>query len=592
MASPEKSGKRLTKFWNLARFMLGTLPGWRWKLPSTLLIGSGDIAVLILIPLVSARIVNALVARSWPDFRYNLILLGVLTFAQMGVGLAHRYVFLNIDERSGNILRQTIVDTVFRKSLRFFDKHWVGDIVSRAINDSAILKGFITGVLLQLIYDIASLAVVVVILVKMNPVLAVLTIATAPVTLLYGKMVTPRLEAATLRVRENVAAVTSHLQSWLSRPFALKAHALEPEASRRFGLRNDELMKNSVGFGLLGAKIGAINATLLGIPSLLIFGYGGYITFKGDLSIGALFAFMTFSSYFNGPIQRVINIVVATLPTLYPVYDRVQQFLTPEDVEQIAARPAVLPPVKQIRADDLTFNFEQGQTFNLVVPSFTARRGEIVGIAGPNGSGKSTLGRLLAGIYQPQSGTVTVELDGDGRDEAAVNRRHLLGFLPQETAVFDGTLRENITLFAASPDQERLARIGEELGMNEWINSLPQGLETEINAGLATKFSGGQLQKLGLSRVLYRDPPILLLDEPSTSLDQSAQVLTDQLVNKARANHIVIIITHSSETLAVCDRVYQLKPQPGASKSFECVERVPQLEMAGGATGLPVSTAG
>lgn len=572
MTSTENSVKKIARFRSLSRFMLDTLPGWRWKLPLTLMVGGGDIAVLILIPLVSARIINALAAGSWPDFRRSLLHLALLTFAQMLTSLLHRYAFLQIDERSGNQLRQSIVETVLRKPLRFFDKHWVGDIVSRSINDSSMLKGYITGVLLQMIYDAASLCVIIYILLKMNPALGALTIATAPVTLLYGRMVRPRIEAATLRVRENVAGVTGHLQSWMTRPFAIKAHSLETQAARRFGVKNDELRTNTVRAGLLSAWIGAVNATLLGIPALLIFGYGGYITLRGDLSIGELFAFMTFSAYFNGPIQRFINIIVSTLPTIYPVYDRIRQFMTREDLEDIAARPATLPPVERIRAENVCFNFDKDQGYSLFVESFAARRGEVVGIVGANGSGKSTLGRLLAGIYEPDSGSITLDIGGGQQDTTAL-RRHLFGFLPQEPTVFDGTLLENITLFDDRPDHAKVSQIVTELDMAEWVASLPQGLETEINAGLATKFSGGQIKKIGLGRALYHDPPILLLDEPATSLDQNAQTLTERIIAEARDSHIIIIISHAAETIARCDRVYQLSQRPHTARSFECVER-------------------
>ena len=587
--------KKPRKFRELLSFMLATLPGWRWKLPLTLVLGSGDIIVLILLPLVGARIINALAAGNWEDFRQSLIKLGLLTFGQMGVSLVHRYVFLCIDERSGNNLRQSLVDTVLRKSLRFFDKHWVGDIVSRTVNDSAILKGFITGILLQMIYDIASLTIVVVILLRMNLILAILTMATAPITLLYGRLVRQKLEAATLRVRENIAAVTSHLQSWMSRAFAVKAHLLESEASKQFRVRNDELMRNSVRFGLLGASIGAVNGTLLGIPSFLIFAYGGYVALSGRLSIGELFAFMTFSAYFNGPIQRLINIVVASLPTLYPVFDRLQEFLSPDDVEEVIARPKTIPAVARVRAKDLTFAFEKDQGFQLAVPSFNARQGEIVGIAGPNGSGKSTLARLLAGIYYPDSGSVDIELDGPpmiptprATGTATIARRHLFGFLAQEPSIFDGTLRENITLFDGDVEHAELSELTRELDMTGWVDSLPKGLDTEINAGLATHFSGGQMKKIGLGRVLYRNPPIWLLDEPAASLDQAAQFTTEQILKRSRSGHILIIITHSAETLAFCDRVYELRPLPGGASRFECVEKFRPPPALDDAVGLLV----
>ena len=572
------------KFWPLAKFMLWTLPGWRWRLPLTLLVGAADIAVLILIPLAGAKIIDSLAAGSWDDFRHHLTVLGGLTLAQVFVGLTHRYAFLCVDERSGNALRQRLVETALRKPLGFFDRHWVGDLVSRAINDSSLLKGFITGVLLQMVYDTASLIVVAVILVRMNPVLAALTMATAPLTLVYGRAARRRLEAAALRVRENVAAVTGHLQSWLSRPLAIKAYSLESVAARSFRRRNDELTRNSVRSGLLGAGVGAANATLLGIPSLLIFGYGGYLTFKGGLSVGSLFAFMTFSAYFSGPAQRFVNAAVATLPTLYPVFDRLQEILEPEDLEPAwAARP--LPAVSRIVASNITFGFEKDPGYRLIVPDFHAKRGEVIGIVGPNGAGKSTLGRLLAGISHPSAGTVTLGREVD-RHWSGPRRRRLFGFLPQEPAVFDGTLLENLTLFDDLVDEARVARVIELLDVDSWIDSLPQGVNTPINAGLATKFSVGQIKKIGLGRLLYRDPPILLLDEPAAGLDESSQGRLAEIIDRGRERRIAIVITHSPATVALCDRVYRLRPLPGEARGFECVEDTARSQPGGDLRGL------
>lgn len=564
------------RFRNLAAFVLCMLPGWHWKLPVTLLIGFGEIAILILVPLVGARIIDALKAGDWEHFRCSLVTLAVLTLAQTIVSLAHRYVCLRLDERVGNSLRRTIVDMVFRKEIQFFERHWLGDIVSRAINDTAALKSFLTGILLQIIYDGVTLVIVVMVLVLMNPVLAVLTIATAPGTLLYGHFVRPRLEAATMRVRENVAALMGHLQSWLSRPFALKVHSLESVALRRFALKNDDLTTNAVRFGTLGALVGAISATLLHIPSLVIFAYGGYTTLTGRLSIGELFAFMTFSSYFNAPIQRLIGILVATLPTLYPIHHRIQEFLAPDDVETTLEDYSPTW-VAGIRATRLNFSFENQGGFRLIVPSFVARRGEVVGITGPNGSGKSTLAWLLMGIYQSRTGEVRLNSDNQ-QGHPASGRRRLFAFLPQELALFDGTLQENVTLFDANPDLARLTRIAEELDLASWIASLPQGWETEVNAGLATTFSSGQIQKIGLARLLYRESPILLLDEPASGLDEVAREAVKRILRRSRADRIVIIITHSRDTLALCDRIYRLRPLPDEPRVYECVEEAVREE--------------
>ncbi|MBD0325621.1 MAG: ABC transporter ATP-binding protein [Pyrinomonadaceae bacterium] len=576
MKDLETTDEQPGRFSDLAVFMLKRLSGWRWKLPLTLLLGFSEIIIMIMVPLTGARIIDALRVGSWDGFRSSLIFLAGLTLARIIISFGHRYVLLRLEERVGNRLRQTVVDAILFKQLGFFERTWVGDLVSRAINDSHVLKGFLTSILLQIVYDGTALVIVVITLLFMNPVLAALTIATAPITLLYGHLVRGRLEAATLRVRENVAAVMGHLQSWLSRPLAIKIHSLETEASRKFAAKNDELTANSVQMGLTGASISTINIALLSLPSLLIFGYGGYLSLNGGISIGELFAFMTLSSYFTAPIQRLVNLISTTLPTIYPVAQRVREFLSSDDTEMPASEPRVTQ-VERIRATELAYSFDDKTGFRLLVPSWFARRGEIVGIIGPNGAGKSTLARLLMGLYRPSSGEVKLDLK-DQPEYSSSWRRHLFKCLPQTPTVFDGSLIDNVTLFDAEPDFARLKQLEEELELGGWIASLPKGWETNINAGLATTFSGGQLQKIGLARVLYRDAPILLFDEPANSLDEAARSMLERIIVRARDEHIVILITHSRDMLSLCDRVYRLRPSATEPTTYECVEEARQDE--------------
>lgn len=559
--------------------MLPMLPGYRWKLPLTFLIGIGDIAVLVLIPLSGAKIIDALGRGDWESFRRNLLWLAVLTLLRTAFNFTHLYIFSRIDERVSNILRATALRAVLQKDLHFFERHWVGDLVSRTINDTSAVKSFLTGVFLQMIYDVLSLVVVVVILIKMNPVLAALTILTAPITLVFGHAVHNRVESASRRVRENVAVLVSHVQSWLSRPFALKVHNLEPQAGERFAAKNDRFMADSIRLGLIGTTVGAINATLLSIPSLLIFAYGGYLTFSQALSIGELFAFMSFSAYFSAPIQRLIGTVTTTLPTLYPVYDRLTEIIGTPLEERVASGKQDKDTgevVEAVMADGLQFEFRGDRSYGLLIPSFRASKGEIIGITGPNGSGKTTLARLLVGLYRAEEGELRLEGGMRPKPPKPVDKawRKYFSFMPQDPVLFDGTLRENVTLFDPTPDAGRLAKIEADLRLADLVNALPERWETEVNAGLLMTFSGGQMQKLALARLLYQDLDVNLLDEPTTGLDESSREIIKEAILNMRGEKIVIIISHLTDLLDLCDRVYELRPAASLSNVYDCVERV------------------
>lgn len=571
------ASERPSKFGDLTTFMLKMLPGAHWKLPGAFLLGLLEMGALLSMPLVTAQIINALVAHDWNNFRRFLMLLGLQLGAQMLFSGLHQYAFLRIDESVGNSLRRTVVENVLRRKLEFFERFPAGDIISRTINDTMMLKNYLTNVFLQIIYDGLTLVIVLAILLMLNPTLALLTAAVSPLILVFSRLSERRIEDASMRVRISIGSLMESLQSWLSRPFQLKIYSLEPAASKRLAARNDDLTNTSIKLGVLSAIVGVINTTILSVPNLLIFGYGGYLTLSGQLNVGQLFAFVTFAAYFQAPLQRLSNIKVMALPSLYPVQQRLRELLGAESLDFAEqSRPSVL--VKSLAVKDLKFSFGH-DGYSLSVPDLVANRGEIVGIAGANGSGKSTVARLLAGLYEAHAGETKFQGD-NGEELFSKERRKLFGFLPQDAALFDGTLHENICLFDGKADSATLSKLADELGFGEWIGSLPNAWDTEINANLAVTLSGGQMQKIGLARLLYNKRPILILDEPTNDLDEATRARLEKILKEARANHLIIVISHSGEMLSLCDRVYNLKPAREGSNEIVCVCAEPQSSPA------------
>jgi ABC-type bacteriocin/lantibiotic exporter with double-glycine peptidase domain len=464
---------------------------------------------------------------------------------------------------------------------------------------------------------------VAVVLLRMHPFLGLMTIAAAPVTIFYLRVVSERLEAGSLAIRESVAALSARLHSWLSRPLSMKAHGLEPVAARQIARRNDALTHHTVRLGLLGARVGAVNGGLLQVPSLLIFAYGGSTVLKGGLSIGGLFAFMTFASYFSAPVQRLIGLA-AVVPTIYPSYRRVAGLLRGQSAERrgwpdqdgshllLSQGPAAGAPIGDRPAALVASGLEYtARGFSLQVESLRACRGEIVGITGANGTGKTTLMKLLTGLVRPRKGNIRIESAPDAlcgteagspSDLAAASRIHgenlpfvptgkrsldpdeerflatgksrrLFGILPQESEPLDGTLEENVTLFDPSPDADRLEIAATATGLTRWIGGLPAGWQTPLSGGRAVELSRGQLQRLGLARLLYRDAGILVLDEPEGRLDRSARKALAGTLARLATGRIVVVITHDPALLTCCHRLYDIRPSREDSSLHQCVER-------------------
>jgi ABC-type bacteriocin/lantibiotic exporter with double-glycine peptidase domain len=211
-------------------------------------------------------------------------------------------------------------------------------------------------------------------------------------------------------------------------------------------------------------------------------------------------------------------------------------------------------PPTAIEVSDVVCGWEGGARVR--VPSLQGEIGEMLAITGENGSGKTTLLRTLAGLYEPTSGEIALYAHGR-RIEGSLRR--FTTVLPQVVPLFDGTVIENLTLYDPEPDLGRLKSLLETFGLASAIDQLPNGLDGLISAGVIEAWSVGQLRKIGLVRAFYAPKRIVLLDEPSAALDAVAQQALKRMLDAVRDSHLIILVTHDPEYLAMCKRVYAMQ---------------------------------
>ncbi|MGD0094908.1 MAG: ABC transporter ATP-binding protein [Terracidiphilus sp.] len=557
----EKLGSSLQTCLQVVRYVLVNIQGASWKIPAVAFLGLVGTAVAIMIPLLNGRIINALVAGSGGQFKKYLLLLGVAFLMQVVLMLAHQSVLIRIEEGFARRLRGQVFRGVLQMNLRTAEGYSVGDLQSRVVNDSGIVKTVLSTFVLQPTYDVLTLFGVAALLYRMNRTLMVLTVIWTPLVFLLSQYLAPRISGATKNIRESIAGVQSSLQSWMSRLVPVWAFRLESAAAARFEDTNSKLTRSSIRAGILSLKGNAGSLLIVSLPSFLISAYGGYLVLIRILTIGELVAFLAYFSYFNAPIQRLAGLVMTTVPSLSPVWQRCHALLPPaQKGERDTTR--VPPDVIALVAEQVAFRFAPTAQFQLTVPDFYLHSGEIVGVTGPNGSGKSTLARLLSGLYQPNSGEVRVET-ASSLSGRPISLREVAGYLPQQSAIFDGTLLENVTGFDPHPRMDQIEEISRELGMDDLILSLDRGWSEVLNGGKGATLSGGQIQRITLAALLYRNLPILVLDEPTASLDEDVLALFKRLVLSRKGRASVIMVTHSRELLSLCDRVYGVSPCSG-----------------------------
>ena len=300
--------------------------------------------------------------------------------------------------------------------------------------------------------------------------------------------------------------------------------------------------------------------TLAAVEASLIVGLGGLRVMDGAMSVGMLVAFQSLAQSFSGPVQSLVNLG-AQIQQLQGDMDRLDdvQRVTPETASGLSA-PSALPQGNarlqgRIELRGVTFGYNRAAAPLISSFSLTVEPGQRIALVGPSGCGKSTVSRLLMGIYQPWSGEVLLDDQPRrswDRDQLALS----LAVVDQEIVLFEGSIRDNLTLWDGTVSDSALVRAATDACMHEAIVNRPGGYDGQVDQG-GRNFSGGQCQRLELARALVNDPRMLVLDEATSALDPVVEMEID--LNLRRRGCTCVIVAHRLSTVRDCDRIYVLQ---------------------------------
>jgi ATP-binding cassette subfamily C protein len=297
-------------------------------------------------------------------------------------------------------------------------------------------------------------------------------------------------------------------------------------------------------------------------------GLGAWLVLRGELSPGAMIA----GSVLMGRALQPIEVAVGQWPVLTrarTARDRLEQLLS--DTPPEPQRTALPRPQARLEAQGLVVVPPGEAQATLRGVSFTLQPGQAMGVIGPSGSGKSTLARALIGLWRPMAGRV--RLDGAALDQYDPDvLGSYIGYLPQQVALFDGTIAENIARLDDHAEPARIVEAAKKAAVHDMILQLPLGYDTPVSS-MGGRLSGGQIQRIGLARAFYGDPVILILDEPNSNLDNDGSVALNQAIRAAKAmNCAVLIMAHRPAAIQECDLLMVLRE--GMVQSFGPREKV------------------
>jgi ABC-type bacteriocin transporter len=437
---------------------------------------------------------------------------------------------------------------------QFFDTMRVGEIISR-INDAVKIRTFLNDVSINFLVNIFIVIFSFIMMFTYYWKLALLMLAVIPIYLLIY-FVTDRLnKRAQRKLMEDAAELESQLVESLNAVGTIKRFGLESFANDKTETRFIRLLKDGFKSNMNTVFSGTSAELTSRLLTIVLLWVGAGYVLDSQITPGELLSFYTLIGYFTAPVSSLIGMnktvqdAVIAADRLFEIMDLERESdenqieLSPDKIGDIHFENVSFRYGSRVAVfEDLRLNIEQGK--------FTA-------IVGESGSGKSTLMSILQNIYPIQKGNVYIG-KYDLKYISNTSLRRMVSVVPQQIDLFAGNVIENIAVGDYEPDMQKIIDIATQLGLIDFIESLPKGFQTYLGEN-GTSLSGGQRQRIAIARALYRDPEILILDEATSSLDSASEKYVQRMIDMLKAKHkTVIVIAHRLSTLNNADKIIVL----------------------------------
>ncbi len=440
-------------------------------------------------------------------------------------------------------------------SLKFIHAKRVGELLSRVTNDVNMLQTTVTNVLVDVIVQGVTCLGMLGYLFYLNWRLMLYTLLILPIVVLVLRAASNALRSVGHEMQQRVADLSAVAEEALAAIRIVRAFATEELELARFNESNEQNFRVIIRGVKINAILNGAVETLLIMALALILWLGGKTVLRGAMSPGELIAFLGSLGFLAAPINNFTRAVgqlqygVAAAERIFELLDNKDRVVSPQNAVPLGTITG------EVRFSGVWFSYEPEQ-WVLKGLDQTIHPGERVAIVGATGAGKSTLVDLVQRFYDPQRGQVFV----DGQDLRTVNLadlRRQIGVVPQEPLLMKGSIAFNIS-YGCNASEEQIRHAAEIAGIAGFIESLPQGYDTEVGVRGVT-ISGGQRQRIAIARAIVRDPRIIILDEATSSLDAAVEHQIQEAMDKAMEGRTSFVIAHRLSTIRSVDRILYLE---------------------------------
>ncbi len=531
--------RRLTALYRLAK-------PYKWRTAAAIVSLLAATAASLVPPILIGAAVD--IVGGTRDGSLDLVVGLFVAVSVIGVGCSYAQTYFTgwTGERMLADLRDHLFRHLQRLSLGFYERNRAGVLISRITNDVEALDQLVTDGFTSLIQNTLTLVGAAVILFLLSWKLALATLVVIPALAVASVLFRKRSGRSYRAVRETLGAVTATLAEDIAGMRVVQAFTREREATENFRRVSEDYRRSNQETVIQNAIYFPFVDLLSSLATAIILGYGAYLVFDGQTTVGVLTAFLGYATTFFDPVQQLSQLY-STFLSAVAALDKIMEVL--EEDPQVTNEPGAseIDEIRgHVRFEGVQFSYGTGPEvlhgIDLDVPA-----GTTVALVGHTGAGKSTIAKLIARFYDPTAGAITV----DGRDLRELKQESLrrrLGIVPQEGFLFAGTVADNIAFGRPEASRDEIVAAARTVGADEFIGQLEDGYDTALGER-GSRLSLGQRQLVAFARALLADPAILILDEATSSVDIATEQRIEHALRRLLHGRTAFIIAHRLSTV-------------------------------------------
>lgn len=442
-------------------------------------------------------------------------------------------------------MRNEVEVKLAKLPLKFFDGRTHGDILSRVTNDIDTVSTTLQQGITQVISSVTMLIGIIVMMFTISWVITLVCLFVLPVSFIFVSMIIKRSQKFFKGQQKEIGSINGHVEEMYAGHTVVKAFGKEEDSLKSFDDINERLYNVGWKAQFLSGIIMPLMSFISNISYVLVCAIGGVMVINGSIAIGDVQAFIQYSRRFTQPIMQTAQIANVMQSTVAAA-ERVFEILDEDEMVPESNENVIEYPKGAVAFEHVSFGYEPDVTI-IKDMNLQVAPGDVVAIVGPTGAGKTTLVNLLMRFYEVDSGRITV----DGIDITSVPREDLrkeFGMVLQDTWLFGGTIKENIAYGNANASDDEIIRAAKMAHADHFIRTLPAGYDTILNEE-ASNISQGQKQLLTIARALLADPPVLILDEATSSVDTRTEAYIQNAMIELMKGRTSFVIAHRLSTI-------------------------------------------